>query len=294
MISAVAAMILAGMEQATVPPSVPPPPVLRSAPAATAPPAPRKQARARPKADLASLIGDRDYPPSALRANEQGTVGFTLEVGPNGRVSGCRVTRPSGSAALDSATCRILHSRARFDPARDSLGRPAPDRFAGRIAWRINRRLNQPFAPLMMVEVMRSDAKGALSCFSEFNAEPSVRKPCPTGATGAELASLARALGKPLALSTVIRLTPDGAAEPADRAGRGDLYKASDAVLGIGADGAIAECRVVRSEWIGGGNKGVPPSPCLDWYPGMKLYRPVVEGTPLRSVKVTVRGYARH
>ena len=36
----------------------------------------------------------------------------------------CSVTSSSGSSALDQATCRILRSRARFTPARDSSGNP--------------------------------------------------------------------------------------------------------------------------------------------------------------------------
>jgi TonB family protein len=296
MISAAAAILL---EQATAPPPVQPPPVIRPVPGPPAPPPPpRKLSRARPLAEISSLIRERDYPPAAMRANVQGTVGYRLAVDPNGRVTACTVTRPSGSAALDSATCRILQSRARFEPARDALGRPTSDSFAGRIAWRINRRLNQPFAPLMMIEEMRADAAGALTCRSSFNAEPLTPRTCPGGANATALAALASAQRKPLALSVVMKLTPEGsgpgAAEPADGANRGDLFRASDAVLTIRGDGSIAECRVVRNEWIGGGNKGVPPSPCLDWYPEMRLYRPAAEGTAIRTVKVTVRGYAAH
>ena len=51
---------------------------------------------------------------------------------------------------------------------------------------------------------------------------------------------------------------------------------------------------MTRSTWHGGGNTGVPPSPCLDWYPGMRLYQAWPEGTPGRTVNVTVRGYAKH
>ena len=92
---------------------------------------------ARAKANLASLFVDGDYPAAALAAREQGEVGFSLEVGPNGRVSGCTITRSSGSAALDDATCRLIRSRARFTPALDAAGAPAPDRIAGKIVWKL-------------------------------------------------------------------------------------------------------------------------------------------------------------
>ena len=295
MISVISAMLLAGMEQ---PPPVPPPPppAVRAYPSPPVPPtSPTRPAkRARPLAEPASLVTNRDYPRAALRANVQGSVVYTLDVDPDGRVAGCRVTRPSGSAELDAATCQIMQSRARFEPARDAQGKPVADRYTSRIAWRINRRLNQPFEPLMMVEVMRADAAGALTCFSGTNGARALPKPGPAGPNATGLASLAKGQRKPLALSVVIKLTPDGAAEPADPIGRGDLFRATDAVLTIGADGVVDECRVTRSEWIGGGNIGVPPSPCLDWYPGMMLYRKAAKGAPPRTVKVTVRGYAAH
>jgi protein TonB len=100
-------------------------------PAAAAPAA--EPARAR--VNLASLFSDADYPASAVAAREQGEVGFVLDIAASGRVTGCTITRSSGSAALDSTTCRVLGSRARFTPARDSNGRPSPDRMAGRIRW---------------------------------------------------------------------------------------------------------------------------------------------------------------
>lgn len=92
---------------------------------------------ARAKANLTSLFFDEDYPAAALAAREQGDVGFSLEVGPNGRVSGCTITRSSGSAALDSATCRVIRSRARFTPALDAAGTPTADRIAGKIVWKL-------------------------------------------------------------------------------------------------------------------------------------------------------------
>lgn len=90
---------------------------------------------ARAKANLASLFFDEDYPAAALAAREQGDVGFALDVGPNGRVTACTVTRSSGSTSLDDATCRVIRSRARFTPALDASGATVPDRVAGKIGW---------------------------------------------------------------------------------------------------------------------------------------------------------------
>jgi protein TonB len=56
-------------------------------------------------------------------------------VTPDGRVGDCAVTGSSGSNALDAATCRLMKSRARFAPARDSDGKPTTDTVANAIKW---------------------------------------------------------------------------------------------------------------------------------------------------------------
>ncbi|WP_239016983.1 energy transducer TonB [Sphingomonas ginkgonis] len=128
----------------SVTPTIPPPapPVLIERPAPPAPPAPPpappppvKQQAARAKANLASYISDSDYPDDAVRAEEQGTTRFTLQIGSNGRVTGCSVTGTSGSRSLDNTTCRIMQSRARFTPAVDSNGQPTGDSYSGSIRW---------------------------------------------------------------------------------------------------------------------------------------------------------------
>jgi TonB family protein len=92
---------------------------------------------AQPKANLASLFSDEDYPASALRNGEHGTVGVKLDVGPNGRVTACTVTSSSGSEVLDSATCRLLTSRARFTPAHDAMGNPTAGVVTHSQTWQI-------------------------------------------------------------------------------------------------------------------------------------------------------------
>ncbi|HET9427014.1 MAG TPA: TonB family protein [Allosphingosinicella sp.] len=64
-----------------------------------------------------------DYPRAAVRARAEGTVVARLNVGADGRVASCTVTRSSGSPDLDSTTCRLIQQRFRFTPARDNQGR---------------------------------------------------------------------------------------------------------------------------------------------------------------------------
>jgi TonB family protein len=111
-------------------PPAPPPP----------PPAPRptgKERRAVPRVPLHRLISANDYPAAALEADEEGRVGYRLEVDWDGRVAGCTIVLSSGSAALDAGTCQLLTSRARFEPARDGKGRRVADRVPGRVVWTI-------------------------------------------------------------------------------------------------------------------------------------------------------------
>ena len=101
----------------------------------TQPPEPKKVEPARAKANLGSYVSDADYPADAVRREEQGVTRFRLTVSADGRVSDCTVTGSSGSTSLDSATCRLMKSRARFAPARDSDGRPTTDTIANAIKW---------------------------------------------------------------------------------------------------------------------------------------------------------------
>jgi len=80
--------------------------------------------------DLEKVAGDiyeTDYPPNLANAGIGGRVSAEIEVGTDGRVTSCRVTRSSGNAQLDSLTCRLIEQRYRFRPSTDRYGRPVPD-----------------------------------------------------------------------------------------------------------------------------------------------------------------------
>jgi protein TonB len=120
----------------SAPPFVPTPTAPPAPPLPPAPPAPPRLVEpAHARANLSSYISDSDYPASAIRAEQQGTTGFRLSIGTDGRVTGCTITSSSGSPALDDAVCRIMRSRARFTPARDDHGNPTTDSTSSRIRW---------------------------------------------------------------------------------------------------------------------------------------------------------------
>ncbi len=114
-------------------------PVLRSAPPLIVQPPPGARIVRAPqeRRPAQAYVSDGDYPASALANREQGKVRVALDVGPDGRVHGCLVTRSSGSRALDAATCQILRRRARFTPAADSNGQPAAGRVEQEVEWRL-------------------------------------------------------------------------------------------------------------------------------------------------------------
>ena len=132
-----------------------------------------------------------------------------------------------------------MRSRARFIPARDSAGNPTTDSHVGRIIWKIERPHLQPFAPMTMVEEMRSDAAGALSCSSSFNAAPPQPKPCKAEQTGAQLAALARRNACRWLCRPSWRSPRKAQPRRPIPSARGDLFRSSDAILTVGADGSI-------------------------------------------------------
>jgi TonB family protein len=83
-----------------------------------APAAPVLSAPARPEAPLTP-----DYPPAALRLEQQGEVRVKLRVLASGATADVQVRSSSGHALLDEAALRYLRG-ARFVPAQDRSGLP--------------------------------------------------------------------------------------------------------------------------------------------------------------------------
>ena len=126
------------VEQITPPAPPPQIPVVAAPPPPPPPPPPKVVTKAQSASgNLQGLFSSDDYPPDAVRNEDQGTVTVRLSISPQGRVTGCTVTGSSGSRSLDNATCRILRSRARFTPAKMSDGTPTNDTYTQRITWRL-------------------------------------------------------------------------------------------------------------------------------------------------------------
>jgi periplasmic protein TonB len=92
---------------------------------------------AMPRGAFGNWVLYEDYPTSALAKKREGVVEYSAVIGRDGRVSSCSITKSSGDAALDSATCLHIKRRAKFYPATDENENPTVGTYVGRITWRI-------------------------------------------------------------------------------------------------------------------------------------------------------------
>lgn len=99
---------------------------------------------ARPLGNPGEWVTAGDYPSVALRNDQEGTVGFLIDVDVNGVPSSCKVSMSSGSTVLDDATCQLIITRARFEPATDKKGRAISGTYANSVRWIIPKDINIP------------------------------------------------------------------------------------------------------------------------------------------------------
>jgi periplasmic protein TonB len=116
-----------------VPPPAPPPPPIVIAPPAPPPPSVPPKA-ATPRGNPGNWATTNDYPSRALREEREGTTGFRVTIGTDGRVTDCQITSSSGHADLDQATCDNVRRRARFNPATED-GQPTTGTYSNRVRW---------------------------------------------------------------------------------------------------------------------------------------------------------------
>ena len=113
----------------------------KAAPTPTPPPPPpppvAKRPNPIPKGNPGNWANTNDYPSRALQQEREGTTGFRVTVGANGRVTDCQISSSSGHPDLDTATCTNVTRRARFDPALDGNGQPTTGTYSNRVRWQI-------------------------------------------------------------------------------------------------------------------------------------------------------------
>jgi protein TonB len=84
-----------------------------------------------------SIDNARDYPtpPGGRKVRRGHDVVIELTVGPDGRVTDCRITDPSPDPEADAITCRLATERFSFRPRLDAAGNPVSGRFRWRQRW---------------------------------------------------------------------------------------------------------------------------------------------------------------
>jgi periplasmic protein TonB len=110
---------------------------VRRSQAGSCPKVENKSRAAKPKNNPGAWATTTDYPSRALNQGREGTTGFRVSVGPDGKVTDCQITSSSGHGDLDSATCANVKRRARFEPALDNAGNPTSGSYGNRVTWRI-------------------------------------------------------------------------------------------------------------------------------------------------------------
>ena len=88
-----------------------------------------------PPRQIGGRIKRSDYPQEAGELDRELTVSVLFRVEPDGRVDSCRIARSSGRRVLDETVCRLIEQRFRFEPSRDSDGRPVPSTVDGDYSW---------------------------------------------------------------------------------------------------------------------------------------------------------------
>lgn len=109
--------------QATTPAPIsrPAPQQSRPQPQTTARRGPYPANRAVSPRNTSSWIREGDFR-TLPNLRGDGVLTFSLLINPQGEVEECSVLKSSGSRQLDGQTCRLLQSRAQFDPATDANG----------------------------------------------------------------------------------------------------------------------------------------------------------------------------
>ncbi len=92
---------------------------------------------AKPRNDPAAWLSTDDYRPSWVRRKLTGLARFRLEIAANGRVTDCTLTGSTGHGVLDTATCKLVTQRARFEPARSGTGEAVASSYSGAVLWQL-------------------------------------------------------------------------------------------------------------------------------------------------------------
>jgi protein TonB len=89
-------------------------------------------------ARMINKIPDREYRRISGGRIPRGSATIAFRVTPEGRMSGCRITRSSGDPDVDSVVCEAATRYLRFSPARDPDGHAVAQDMSYTPTWRPN------------------------------------------------------------------------------------------------------------------------------------------------------------
>lgn len=78
-----------------------------------------------------------NYPRGALERGEEGVVGIRVRLDKQGRLLSCAVSKSSGFAALDEASCDLLIANARMKPFLSGDGSKIEKEADGQVVWQL-------------------------------------------------------------------------------------------------------------------------------------------------------------
>lgn len=88
-----------------------------------------------PLSNPGTWLQTRDYPKEMANNFENGIVRFRLDIDPKGEVIACSVLDVAGKAEFAEVTCSQIIKRARFSPARDSVGAAVKGYYVSSVRW---------------------------------------------------------------------------------------------------------------------------------------------------------------
>lgn len=128
-----------------------------------------------PLTDSSTWVTTEDYPARAIHDMVEGVTSAELTVDAGGFVSGCLVTKTSGSELLDQTTCSLLIARARFRPRPVAQG---SGHWTQRVRWELPKTPAVELKPTSFALQFDVDEEGKPS---RCTAQGNVPQPQPDG-----------------------------------------------------------------------------------------------------------------
>ena len=247
---------------------------------------------------IAGSISDADYPPSAIRAGEQGTAAMQINVDEAGSVTSCEILESSGSAALDSASCALVTQRFRYEPARNSQGKAVPGIIRRRINWVLPADAPglpslAPFRSFWAIYTAKVEGKEVRSCSVQGVGTPSTPVPAEVCARLFDpILAWATQRGGVASLTQVVAFTVAGQLPPPVQAQWGQVLFRADADVTVGPHGGNARCTVTRMERAPDAGPLAPADPCSLSGGGVVLFEPAGDAAAPREGRAIIATFA--